>query len=547
MAETVVFSSSSREEEEEEFDGDFKEYMEREQLQWSRLESSGKPEDASADSLFVSDSHWEGIRWVFWSPQDDNFADFNPNAPAKNIAFWYRKSFLGNLYHVFQEQGLQCFDLYNHYEMRKQYENEDLKTVFTKIRMLMTTVCENHNLPLAFAWVPCGDCNALLRGHSLGYCENEQFFGNFIFVSHAHHLRKAQGVVGWQLSSPNLSYCSDVTQFSVAEYPLVPYARQCRLSACFAICLRSSCTANDMYVLEFFLPSSNKDADDSWASLSKILGTIKELFKNFKLASGQELGEELSVEAIEFPNGQKLHSVHSIKAGIPLPCLEPLQNGGGTMQLRSLDQPSRGAINNGTTVVSTEGNNISSLLPVPEGWQNGVVTMQLDSLDQPSKEAINCEMNFVNTEQNCVLVTSSEEEEEEEEEGTIKTRERDHKSTGVKIDISLEDILRCSSMTRDNAASELGVSISTLRHAFTVPHIRPHDPAFQDANMANVRRTKRHQKLYPTAVHGVTKFSDLSQAKFRCDHGAVTSFEDQVYVRNGGGEGGDDWGELKGK
>lgn len=648
-------------EEVEDFDGDFKNYMDTE-LHWSRLKSSGKPEDASADSIFSSDSFWEGIRWVFWSPQHDNFVDLNPNATAisevrdklrqafhklilypelneslvqfwapttealegrtllstqnqpfalgktsdklglceyrmiskeckfyvdrksgeqeeeqlglpgrvflyqlhesapnvehysvneypqrhlgshcpikaawavpvfehssqtcvgvlelvssmENVAFWYRRSFLGNLDRVFQEQGLQCFDLYKHYDMQRQYENEDLKTAFTKIRMLMKAVCENHSLPLALAWVPCGDCNALLRGHSVGYCNNEQFF-EFIMVSQAHHIRQEQGVVGWALSSPNLSYCSDVTQFSIAEYPLVPYARKCRLSACFAICLQSSCTGNDVCVLEFFLPSSNKDVDDSWISFSRILGMIKEVFKNFKLASGQELGEELSVAVIDFQNGQKLHSVHIIPAGRSLPGLEPLHNGGVTMQLRTQDQPSMEAINNAMTFASADGNNISSFLPRLEPLQNGGVTMQLDSLDQPSMNAMNSGMNFVNTEEHYVFVTSSD---SSEEEGTTKTEEREHKRTGVRIDVSFED--KCSNLTRDNAASKLEVSISTLKPPHnvknidptrpllvdqeripqlssgppsnqapvSVAHVKPHDTAFQNANMVTIR------------------------------------------------------------
>lgn len=345
-----------------------------------------------------------------------------------------------------------CSHIYHYLKIlskQRQYENEDLKTAFTKIRMLMKAVCENHSLHLALAWVPCGDCNALLRGHSVGYCNNDQFF-EFIMVSQAHHIRQGQGVVGWALSSPNLSYCSDVTQFSIAEYPLVPYARKCRLSACFAICLQSSCTGNDVCVLEFFLPSSNKDVDDSWISFSRILGTIKEVFKNFKLASGQELGEELSVAVIDFQNGQKLHSVHIIPAGRSLPGLEPLHNGGVTMQLRTQDQPSMEAINNAMTFASAEGNNISSFLPRLEPLQNGGVTMQLDSLDQPSMNAMNSGMNFVNTEERYVFVTSSD---SSEEEGTTKTEEREHKRTGVRIDVSFED--KCSNLTRDNAASKL--------------------------------------------------------------------------------------------
>ena len=79
---------------------------------------------------------------------------------------------------------------------------------------------------------------------------------------------------------------------------------------------------------------------------------------------------------------------------------------------------------------------------------------------------------------------------------------------------------------------------------------------------ANLRRAKLHQKLDPSAVHGVTKFSDLTPAEFRRqflglkplhlpadankapilptsdlptdfdwrDHGAVTGVKDQVWI-----------------
>ena len=41
-----------------------------------------------------------------------------------------------------------------------------------------------------------------------------------------------------------------------------------------------------------------------------------------------------------------------------------------------------------------------------------------------------------------------------------------------------------------------------------------HDYRF-DVFKANLRRAKRHQKLDPNAVHGVTKFSDLTPGEFR--------------------------------
>lgn len=120
------------------------------------------------------------------------------------------------------------------------------------------------------------------------------------------------------------------------------------------------------------------------------------------------------------------------------------------MQLHTQDQPSMEATNNAMTFASAEGNNISSFLPRLEPLQNGGVTMQLDSLDQPSMNAMNSGRNFVNTEEHYVFVTSSD---SSEEEGTTITEEREHKRTGVRIDVSFED--KCSNLTRDDAASKL--------------------------------------------------------------------------------------------
>ena len=44
-----------------------------------------------------------------------------------------------------------------------------------------------------------------------------------------------------------------------------------------------------------------------------------------------------------------------------------------------------------------------------------------------------------------------------------------------------------------------------------------HDRRF-NVFKANLRRAKRHQQLDPTAVHGVTQFSDLTPAEFRRDY-----------------------------
>ena len=175
------------------------------------------------------------------------------------------------------------------------------------------------------------------------------------------------------------------------EYPLAHFARQCRLRGCFAINLRSNYTGNDVYVLEIFLPDSNKD-EDPLTSLSKILETMKKEFNNFRLSSGEELGDELSVDVIEFQNGKKHQTLQVTRS---LLSLEPLQNGGEIMWVDSSNH-------------------------------------QLIDVEQ-------CEID-VNHPQEL---------------GTKKTSGREHKNTGVKIEIPYEDILHYSKRSRCDAARNL--------------------------------------------------------------------------------------------
>ncbi|KAG5563522.1 hypothetical protein RHGRI_006080 [Rhododendron griersonianum] len=241
----------------------------------------------------------------------------------------YDKSFLGQMYDIFQEFGLLCFDGYKHYEMQIRDENKARTTAFQELKTVLERVCKIHELPLAMTWVPCSACNDLLRGQLLSEgvdCGHTNFWNNmFVLVSKSCHLRKG-GVAGM-----------------------------------------SSYTANDIYVLEFFLPTSERFRDNSWTSLSLILGTMEENFRTFKLASGQELGDLLSVEVLDFQNGLKLHSVEKIQA----------KGRGMMLQPGHLDQPPMDAISNEMNVVSeAQKYNLPSLEPL----QSGKVTMQLDSL-----------------------------------------------------------------------------------------------------------------------------------------------------------------------
>ncbi|GMQ05901.1 hypothetical protein CsSME_00050717 [Camellia sinensis var. sinensis] len=178
-----------------------------------------------------------------------------------------------------------------------------------EINKVLKVVREDHGLLLAQAWAPCGvdcTCRALVKGdifHVIHNFNNRFEYCQFLAVNSLSGFRKWQGVVGRAFSSPNVLLCKDVTQLSIIDYPLAHYARYHKLGCCFAICLQSSFTGNDIYVLECFMPPSNKDYyGNQQTALRKILETMKKNFHSFKLASGEELGGHLYIEEIPFQN-----------------------------------------------------------------------------------------------------------------------------------------------------------------------------------------------------------------------------------------------------
>ncbi|XP_057511836.1 protein NLP7-like isoform X3 [Actinidia eriantha] len=374
--------------------------------------------------------------------------------------FWL-KSPWDSLYTAFQEK----------------YDNKAHKKASVEMKRVLRLLLKIYKLPLALTWVLCGACKTLLPVEDLYMVRDyrdydDENFGelhSFSMGTCRLPLRNGRGVVGRVLSSPNLLYCSDVTQLSMAEYPLAHFARQCRLRGCFAINLRSNYTGNNVYVLQIFLPDNNKD-EDPLTSLSKILETMKKKFKTFRLASGEVLVKELSVDIIEFQNGELHHCVQALQVTKSLPSLEPSQNGGERIQVDSSYH-------------------------------------QLNDAEQ------------------CVIDVNH-----PQELGIKKTSGREHKNTGVRIEISYEDILHYSKRSRSDAAENLQVSISTFKrvcrkyginrwpprnvdkvrppashvdHQEEVPqlnsnlpsnqasasitHTQPHDTVMQNANTVNVK------------------------------------------------------------
>ncbi|KAK7391359.1 hypothetical protein VNO78_19774 [Psophocarpus tetragonolobus] len=213
--------------------------------------------------------------------------------------------------------------------------NEGRQNALSEILEILTVVCETHNLPLAQTWIPCKHRSVLAQGGGLkkscssfdGSCMGKVCMSTtdiafYIIDAHLwgfreacveHHLQQGQGVAGRAFLSHSMCFCSNITQFYKTDYPLVHYALMFGLTSCFAVCLRSSHTGNDDYVLEFFLPPRIAEFHEQRTLLGSILATMKQHFQSLKIASGIEL-EDGSIEIIE----ATIEKVHTRHESIPL-------------------------------------------------------------------------------------------------------------------------------------------------------------------------------------------------------------------------------------
>lgn len=201
-----------------------------------------------------------------------------------------------------------------------QILNEGHQTAMSEILEVFTTVCEMHKLPLAQTWVPCkhgrclphdGDKNIIALGHDKSCLEqscmsttNAAFYiveprmWGFRDACAEHRLQKGQGVVGMAYSLRRPCFSSNITQFGKNSYPLVHYARMFGLVGCLAVCLQSCHTGNDVYVLEFFLPSECRSEMQQLALLETISTTIRQLIRSLKVVFKTETQEDIFDEIL---------------------------------------------------------------------------------------------------------------------------------------------------------------------------------------------------------------------------------------------------------
>ncbi|PSR89541.1 hypothetical protein CEY00_Acc29744 [Actinidia chinensis var. chinensis] len=368
--------------------------------------------------------------------------------------------------------------------------NEGRQKALIEILEILTVVCETHKLPLAQTWVPCRHRSVLANGGGLkkscssfdGSCMGQicmsitevafyvvdAHMWGFREACAEHHLQKGQGVTGRAFASHNLCFCEDITQFCKTEYPLVHYARMFGLTSSFAICLRSTHTGNDDYILEFFLPHHIRDHRDQRTSLDSILVTMKQHFWSLWVASGKELEEEgRCIEIIKASMDEKLDpglqydQISQIVILPPDP--EVLPNAPEIVNLESQAQKLSGGCVGGEggnqNVVSIpeqkDGHSLEEKIPVE--IINQVMDEKLDSseqqlfveFDDATKSGQKAAMPM-----SCAAISLS------KMKNAMETRER---KCGTKRVITLEDLQPHFGLKRADVAKILGVSVATFK------------------------------------------------------------------------------------
>lgn len=193
-----------------------------------------------------------------------------------------------------------------------QVQSKSQQEVLLEISEVLMAACETHNLPLAQAWVPCGlnvcpradvsvpSRNSDFAGASdVGLCTgNCPFFlkdsglKGFRQACSEQCLEKGQGAPGKAFLSNTPFFSSDIKDYSKAEYPLVHYACVFNLGGTVAIRLRSAHTADNDYVLEFFLPQTCTEFAEQQNLLNVLSVTMQCVCRSLRTVTDAELQME---------------------------------------------------------------------------------------------------------------------------------------------------------------------------------------------------------------------------------------------------------------
>lgn len=114
-----------------------------------------------------------------------------------------------------------------------------------------------------------------------------------------NHLLKGQGVAGKAFTTNEPCFSPDISASCETEYPLSHHARMFNLKGAVAIRLRSICTGNVDFVLEFFLPPDCIGSEEQKLMLNSLSNTIQQVCQTLRVITIKELEDEEMLQVNE--------------------------------------------------------------------------------------------------------------------------------------------------------------------------------------------------------------------------------------------------------
>ncbi|XP_074332261.1 protein NLP6-like isoform X1 [Apium graveolens] len=176
-----------------------------------------------------------------------------------------------------------------------------------EIDRMLVIVSQTFHLPLTQYWIFNEEELLLVKQFSGGVSENLAQWCQFKDAYFHKPFSEYEGPLGRPSKGAGAFFCRDITALSITQYPFSHYLGNCGSIASFTINLRSQSSPYHEWILQFFfLPAQQMDNDYPQTLLNSLWEKIKECFPaDYKLASGEQLGQGFSVQVIDaFKVGQ---------------------------------------------------------------------------------------------------------------------------------------------------------------------------------------------------------------------------------------------------
>ncbi|KAM7252995.1 hypothetical protein ACFE04_025613 [Oxalis oulophora] len=196
--------------------------------------------------------------------------------------------------------------------------DKSYQVALPEILQVLKCACETHRLPLAQTWVPCIQQDKQGPRHSdetyprcVSTVDSACYIADpsiqpFHEACSEHHLLKGQGVAGSAFVTNQPCFSSDITSYTMSEYPLAHHAMMFGLCAAVAIRFRSIHAGTADFVLELFLPRDCKDPEEQKKLLNSLSIIIQQVCRTLRVVTDKELEDESGSTASEaiVPNGE---------------------------------------------------------------------------------------------------------------------------------------------------------------------------------------------------------------------------------------------------